>query len=150
MHSCTTLLRMQTGESGRPQHRKHICTDSQITRSNLNKYLWMASRCTCFPLPARVGELARVVAQRGCDRGLHQHLTCWTNRCTRQCYKCVQHLYVNVNVNVYNMCCSPYITGPDPGISSRLMHVAHNSALRVYSVPVGGGVNVLAIVDTAM
>ena len=40
-------------------------------------------------------------------------ITCWTNRCTRQCYRRVQHLHV-----------PPYITDPDPGISARFMHVA--------------------------
>ena len=62
---------------------------------------------------------------------------CWINRCTRQCYRCVQHLYEPVPVSVRGdawlvllspcntyMCCPPYITGPDPGISARLMHVA--------------------------
>ena len=39
---------------------------------------------------------------------------CLKNICTRRFHRCVQHLY---------MCCPPYITGPDLGISARLMHV---------------------------
>ena len=39
------------------------------------------------------------------------------------------HLHFTSPVNVTDvcstyMCCPPYITGPDPGISARLMHVA--------------------------
>ena len=55
-----------------------------------------------------------------------KYTTCLMNRCTRQCYRRVQHLY---------MCCPPHVTGPDPGISAMLMHVACMTHMHLTTSP---------------